>query len=113
MPDIAAYRQHDANNDGLICGVPFTTDAATVAADIGAVIDNLRASAVVNSGQATALQRKIDQALSLLAKGKNGAAIAVLEDLIQQVEDLMVDTVLTPEQGAELIDRAQVLIQLL
>jgi hypothetical protein len=113
MPDIPAYRQHDANNDGLICGVPFTTDATTLTADMVAVIDNLRASTVVNSGQATALQRKIDQALSLLAKGKNGAAIAVLEDLIQQVEDLMADSVLTPEQGAELIDRAQILIQLL
>jgi len=86
---------------------------STVAADIGSVVDDLYASGVVNGGQANSLMRKIEQALNLLAKGKNAEAIVVLEGFIQQVNDLTyVDFVLTPAQAAELISRAQILIQL-
>jgi len=92
--------------------VVYWADATTVAADIGTTIDGLLAAGVVNDGQSNALTRKIDQALSLLAKGKTDEAVAVLEDFIQQVRDLT-GAVLSTDEAADLIAAAQYIIQLI
>ncbi len=114
MPDVPTYRALDTDADGFICGLSFTASPSTVAGDIGHVIDDFLTSGIVNGGQANALMRKVDQALKLHEKDKDAAAISVLEDFIQQLNDLTyVDHVLTPAQGDELITRAQILIELL
>jgi len=92
--------------------VVYWADATTVAADLGAAIDGLLASGVVNGGQANALTKKIDQALALIAKGQTDEAVAVLEDFIQQVRDLT-GSVLSSDQAADLIDAAQYMIGLI
>lgn len=92
--------------------VVYWADATTVAADIGTTIDGLLATAVVNGGQANALTKKIDQALSLLAKGNKDEAVAVLQDFIQQVQDLT-GAVLSTAQADELIGAAQYMIGLI
>lgn len=91
--------------------VIFWADPSGVAADLKDAIADLRTTGVVNAGQANALARKIDQAASLLAKGKQADAIAVLQGFIQQVDDLTnIDFVLTAAQATQLTAWAQYLI---
>lgn len=112
MPDVTAYRAHDHDGDGFICGIAFTADSPRLADDLKSVIVELDDEEVLNGGQANALTRKIDQALRLEERGRIAEAVAVLEDFIQQVRDLT-EAVLDPAQAAELIARAEMLIELM
>ncbi len=105
-------RLHAAAN-GAPQSVPvvvYWLDATGAAAELTAAVNTLRASNVVNSGQANALTRKINNALDLVAKGKTSDAILVLQGFIQQVHDLIVNGVLTTAQGQPLIVWAQYII---
>ena len=116
MPDITQYRAADLDGDGRICGLGFTATPETVAADLTAQILALRDAGVLNGGQASALIRKIDQALKLRAAGKFAEAIGVLSnDFIPHVNSFMnsIPPVLTAEQGQPLIELAQVMIELI
>jgi hypothetical protein len=114
MPDVQTYRVHDADGDGMICGLHFTSGPAPLADDIRSVVQDFVAGGVVNRGQSTALSRKIDQALDLAGRGKTGPAVALLEDFIEQVNGwARAGSVLTAAQAAELIDRARLLIEML
>ena len=103
-----------AATDGAPQSVPvivYWLDASGAAAELTAAVNTLRASNVVNSGQANALTRKINNALDLVAKGKTADAILVLQGFIQQVHDLVeIDGVLTAAQGQPLIAWAQYII---
>jgi hypothetical protein len=92
--------------------VVYWADAPGVADEIRTFVDGLSAGGVINSGQSNALLRKVTQALDLLAKGKKAEAIAVLQGLIQQANNLTLDSVLSPDQSAALIARVQYMIQL-
>jgi CSLREA domain-containing protein len=70
--------------------------------DLGAQVDALQASGVLNAGQARALDRKLDQSASLLDRGKTDEAMAVLDDFRSQVSDLEADGVLSGDQAASL-----------
>jgi len=91
--------------------VVYWLDAAGAATELTATVNTLLAAGVVNSGQANALTRKIDQALGLVAKGKTAAAIEVLQGFIQQVNDLTsIDGVLSPSQAQSLLAWAHYII---
>jgi hypothetical protein len=112
VPDVPLYRAADWHGDGLICGIPFTADPAIVASDIGVLLDDLVREGTLNGGRANALQKKIEQALEHLRKGRIEQADHAVRNFMRQV-DRLTDTVLPSAQAAELKLRAEIMIQLM
>jgi hypothetical protein len=73
-------------------------------------VEALVAAGVLNHGQGNALLSKLWNILAKIANGNIGAAINQLGAFINQVEDFVFEGILTPEQGAALIDAAQDII---
>jgi hypothetical protein len=71
--------------------------------DIEALID----AGVLNGGQGNALTVKLLNALDKIARGKNHAAANQVSAFINQVEDFVAESILTPDQGAALIAAAE------
>jgi len=112
MPDTQPYRDADLDGDGKICGLGLTATPETVAAELRSAVAGLCDAGALNKGLCNALTVKIDQALKLLAKGKPGEAIEVVQGFIDQVEGIT-PSHLTPEQATPLIERARILIALI
>jgi hypothetical protein len=113
MPDVQAYRDADLDRDGRICGVVLYSPAM-VASRLTGGVSGLLSRAVLNTGQAAALTRKVEQAVKLLDKGNTAEAIEVLQEFIGQVNSLVWnDLVLTEPQAAPLIAWAEILIALI
>jgi hypothetical protein len=64
----------------------------------------------LNSGQENSLVTEVQQASSLLSKGKISGAISNLQSFISEVKDLESSSVLTSAQAQPLIDGAQLII---
>lgn len=110
MPDIQAYRTVDADGSGDICGLPFSS-AEDVGEDAVGGIDDLVPDPL-NEGLANALSGKIESAMAKAAAGQYQVAINLMEAFIAQVEDLVVNGVLTQEEAEPLLQQAEALIAL-
>ncbi|MGH7572209.1 MAG: RCC1 domain-containing protein [Gemmatimonadota bacterium] len=76
-------------------------------ADIRARIDALESDGTLNSGQATALRAKLDQAERWEAEGRADNAARAYDRLIRQIEGWVADGVLTEAEAAELLACAE------
>ena len=76
-------------------------------ADIRARIDALEGDGTLNTGQATALRAKLDQAERWEAEGRTDKAAEAYDRLIRQVEEWIADGVLTEADAAELLACAE------
>ncbi|MEJ2560250.1 MAG: DUF3372 domain-containing protein, partial [Anaerolineae bacterium] len=72
-------------------------------AEVSALVD----SGSLNKGQGNALTVKLDNAITNLDRDKAKTALNNLNAFTNQVEDLVADGVLTPEQGQSLIAAAE------
>ena len=108
MPDAPAYREADEDGDGEICSVGFTP-ADDIGEDAVEDIDDL-VPAVINEGQANALETKIENAMEKAAKGQYAAAINQMQSFIGQLNGMVADGILTPAQAEPFIDQAESLI---
>jgi hypothetical protein len=71
--------------------------------NIAALVD----AGALNEGQGNALTVKLLNALDKIARDQNLAAVNQVSAFINQVEDFVVENILTPEQGAALITAAE------
>ncbi len=78
-----------------------------------AMIEGLYDDGVLNEGQMNALSVKVESAIENIAKPKFKVATNQLNALINQVNDLIAEGVLTAEQGTMLIDEAIAMITIL
>jgi hypothetical protein len=81
-------------------GVESLEDAVQTLADAG----------ILNHGQTTSLLKKLELAEKHIENGNLNGATALLESFISQVEELVAEGVLAPEDGAILIAAAESLI---
>jgi hypothetical protein len=108
VPDLPAYRAVDLDGDGTICGLAFAS-AADIGEDAIEDIEDL-VPTTLNSGQATALQTKIDNAVDKADKGQYSAAINQIQAFLTQLADMVSAGTLTPAQAAPFVTQAQALI---
>lgn len=108
IPDAPAYREADEDGDGEICSVGFTP-ADDIGEDAVEDIDDL-VPAVINEGQANALETKIENAMEKAAKGQYAAAINQMQAFIGQLNGMVADGTLTPAQAEPFMDQAESLI---
>ena len=73
-------------------------------------VNALCSQGVLNSGQCNSLTRELDQAISLLNKGKTAEAVQSLQDFVSEVQDLQNSGVLTASQAESLISEANTVI---
>jgi uncharacterized repeat protein (TIGR03803 family) len=94
------------------CGTVFEINTTPQAATqtIMNQVNALYAQGVLNSGQDNSLITELQQALTLINKGKKAGAIQNLEYFIAEVQDLQSSGVLTSSQAQPLITEAQAVI---
>lgn len=117
VPDVAGdYLVQLIVNDGTVESAP---DQVTIIAQtaqeatqtvIGQVFEDLVAAGVLNQGQGNALIVKLEGAIQKLNQGKVKVTINRFGAFINQVNSLIDDEVLTPEEGQPLIDVANAII---
>jgi hypothetical protein len=73
-------------------------------------VEELVASGSLNAGQGNSLIVKLEAALQKLEQGQPRPAVNQLGAFINEVESLIDEGVLTPEEGQSLIDAANVII---
>jgi len=73
-------------------------------------VDALEAAGSLNQGQANALRVKLQGAIDALVKGQEAVAKNRLGAFENQVESLVTDGVLSPEEGALLLTRAAAIL---
>jgi hypothetical protein len=108
MPDAQAYRDADADDDGAICAVAFSS-----AEDIGEdAVDGIEELVPdpLNGGQANALTTKLENAMAKAAQGQYSAAINQLNAFISQLNTMVAEGMLTHAQAAPFIEQAEALI---
>jgi uncharacterized repeat protein (TIGR03803 family) len=89
---------------GTVFGILTTPQAATQV--IVNQVNALAAQNMLNSGQYSSLETQLQQAISLMNKGKKAGAIQSLQDFIGEVQDLESSRVLTSSQAEPLISEA-------
>jgi hypothetical protein len=104
-----AYRSSD--HDPVIVGLEMTTEAEII--ELINDVQKLLDEGVLNDGQANALTSKLENALAKLAKGNSNAAANQLGAFINQVEDFVIEGILTTDQGDSLIKAATLLVGVL
>ncbi len=104
-----AYRSSD--HDPVIVGLEMTTEAEIreLINDVQKLLDD----GVLNDGQANALTSKLENVLDKLANGNSNAAANQLGAFINQVEDFVIEGILTTDQGDLLIKAATLLVEVL
>jgi hypothetical protein len=110
IPDIQAYRDADQDGDGSICGLALAT-AEDIGEDAADEIEELVPDPL-NAGQANALTSKIENAVAKAANGQYQAAINQLLAFISQLNNMVGDGTLTPEQAAPFLTQAQALLDI-
>lgn len=94
--------------------VSASAELNDVVATLKAQIQALVSAGALNPGQGNSLTKKLDNVVALNAQGNDIEAKAVLQDLINQINDLVASgRWLTPAQGAQLTNVAQELMALL
>jgi uncharacterized repeat protein (TIGR03803 family) len=93
-----------ANGDGTVFEILTTPQAATQM--IINQVNALSAQKVINSGQRNSLLAELQQAISLMNKGKNASAIQNLQGFISEVRGLESSRVLASSQAEPLISEA-------
>ena len=110
VPDIQAYRDADFDGDGMICGLGFAS-AEDIGEDAVDSLDELVPDPL-NSGQATALSSKIENAVAKAAGGNYQAAINQMQAFINQLEDMVSNGTLMPSEAGPFLAQAQALIDI-
>lgn len=73
-------------------------------------VNDLQTAGALNKGQANSLLKKLDNAEKNFDRGKANTATNVINAFVNEVNDLVANGVLTPEQGQDLLDCALGLI---
>lgn len=97
----------------LSCTAAVAQTAQQAALSIVDAVNALNAQGALNGGQHKSLVKELQQAITLMAAGKNAAAIQNLDLFIGEVADLLNSGVLTPSQGKPLISAAKSVIAVL
>lgn len=79
--------------------------------DIADQVEALEQVGVLNGGQANALDRKLDSATRFLNKNNSRGAANVLKALVNQVESLVMEGVLTASDAASILEAAEAAIE--
>jgi hypothetical protein len=127
--DFALHQVQQSSSDPVVAtaawdsgsstfAVPARTTAVFVAKraaedQIELLIDDIEMlldAGVLNAGQGNALTVKLTNVIAKLDKGQDNAAANQVAAFINQVEDYVADSILTPEQGAALIAAAEDII---
>jgi hypothetical protein len=90
----------------------FITDLRVIE-DLSGKVDELLTSGSLNSGQANALLSKLKTAETKLAEGNTNAALNILKAFINQVEEFILNGILSEAEGQPLIDQANDFIALI
>jgi hypothetical protein len=73
-------------------------------------VEDLEDSGVLNHGQGNAFTSKLENAIKKIDQGKPKPAINMLNAFINQVNDFIIEGILTPTEGQALIDAANAII---
>jgi hypothetical protein len=75
-----------------------------------ATIDSMQTAGILNKGNANSFRVKLTAALEKINKQEFNVAENILQAFINETEDYIIEQILTPEQGQNLIDRTNALI---
>ena len=110
MPDDQDYLDADLDNDGFICGIEVSTPPPEDIADsLEDQIETLEESESLNRGQGNALTGKLGRIEDLIEDGKTKQAANQLRSFINQVTDFVAAGVISEEEGAVLLEQAEIL----
>jgi len=113
--DVSAPTRAAPSSPSLVtstCSLGMTDDEAEAAiATIGATIDALEASGALNSGQANALRKHLQNILKSIASGNYCAAKSQIQAFNDQVKEFVDGGILTPTQGGTLTDPATEIVE--
>jgi len=84
----------------------YLGDPAPLLESLIGQVEALAEANILNGGQANSLVQKVNNILAKIASGRDNAALNQLSAFISQVNDLVGEGVLTPEEGQGLIDTA-------
>jgi hypothetical protein len=90
----------------------FTGGKEVVAEDLLGQVESLVGREAINPGQANALSTKLDQAIARAEEWKYKVAVNLSMAFINQVNDLVATGVLTGDEAAPSLVRAETLIEL-
>lgn len=108
VPNLTAIIDVDPG-EVVVCTFENQINLSTIMAKV----ESLNESGALSNGLTNALLAKLQAALASIEKGKYNTATKQLNAFVNQVNDLIDDGILTPEQGNDLIADANTVIVLL